>query len=1072
MIVRLNILRMLCLCVVLLGATLPMAHGQTVDMRAGIHEGFGRLVFEWSQTTAYTARIADGRLEVTFQSPIAADPQILLPRLPKYLKSARKENGGRKLVFDLNGDYRLRQRVFGTSVVLDLIRVEGEKTASATSKTSPKLITVPVRVGFHRDYTRLVFDWPKRSTYRITYKDGQATLRFADPARINLAAVHQALPQDLKTFAITTTAPLTVTMPSPSRPKHFRAGRSGNSVVLDIPKTAASKAPARTEAKETPKSKSTAAEPPKPQAVPVAKVETPKELPEIVDVPAPMVQPGRVVSLSFSWNEPTGAAVFRRGGYIWAVFDRAHSVDTKLMRRMGEGLLLDVEQVKVPNGTAVRILAPSNYNPSLRREGLLWIVDIMAQSLRPVNPIKITALPQRPEGVKWFLPMNEGGAVLNVVDPEIGDTMMVVPVIPLGHGIEHARQTVDLEMPVTAQGVVVYPRTDNLEVSSNRNGIDIGRDGGLRLSKEATISTALATPTGENAVIRAFDLAEWQRDGEDAFVKDRLGLREAVMEASQERKNFARMDLARFFFAHRYGAEALGVLRTIAADNPQRMDQPDFLAVQGGANYLMHRWDNAIKAFSHETLAGSTEAQFWNALAKVKVGDDDGTGENTLIIRAGAPILKDYPDRLRTRLALDAAEALANVGDDVGVNNFLEAAKRDNLSIQEQAEMAYLKGRMHASTGALESAISDWEEAEDTFVRPFRARAAFNRILLQRQMDQISMNDAIENLDRLRFAWRGDDFEYKLLDTLARMNLDDKRYADGLRILRQMVSYFRDRPESKTITELMRSTFRELYLNGRADDLPPVRAIGLFEEFRELTPPGAEGDEMIRKLADRLVSVDLLQQAAQLLEHQVDARLKDVEKSRVGARLALVYLLDRKPSLALAALKKTTYDKNPNGLAEQRKQLRARALADLGQDKNALAVLAADNSDETNLLKAEIQWREQNWPGAADALAQTVRPPAEGAQMSQDMRQRVLQLATALRLSDQRRDIALLRRDYLRYMNSTAEFDAFNLLTSQTSSGLIDLQTVEAQIKQAESFRSFMGDYKDRMKEGGLSAIN
>jgi hypothetical protein len=88
------------------------------------------------------------------------------------------------------------------------------------------------------------------------------------------------------------------------------------------------------------------------------------------------------------------------------------------------------------------------------------------------------------------------------------------------------------------------------------------------------------------------------------------------------------------------------------------------------------------------------------------------------------------------------------------------------------------------------------------------------------------------------------------------------------------------------------------------------------------------------------------------------------------------------------------------------------------------------------------------------------------------MRQRVLQLATALRLSDQRRDIALLRRDYLRYMNSTAEFDAFNLLTSQTSSGLIDLQTVEAQIKQAESFRSFMGDYKDRMKEGGLSAIN
>ena len=38
----------------------------------------------------------------------------------------------------------------------------------------------------------------------------------------------------------------------------------------------------------------------------------------------------------------------------------------------------------------------------------------------------------------------------------------------------------------------------------------------------------------------------------------------------------------------------------------------------------------------------------------------------------------------------------------------------------------------------------------------------------------------------------------------------------------------------------------------------------MFYEFRELTPIGRRGDEMIRRLADRLVAVDLLDQAGEL----------------------------------------------------------------------------------------------------------------------------------------------------------------------------------------------------------------
>ena len=62
---------------------------------------------------------------------------------------------------------------------------------------------------------------------------------------------------------------------------------------------------------------------------------------------------------------------------------------------------------------------------------------------------------------------------------------------------------------------------------------------------------------------------------------------------------------------------------------------------------------------------------------------------------------------------------------------------------------------------------------------------------------------------------------------------------------------------------------------------------------------------MIRRLADRLVSVDLLDQAAELLQHQVDHRLQGAARAQVATRLAVIYLMNRKPDRALAVLQAT-----------------------------------------------------------------------------------------------------------------------------------------------------------------------
>src|SRR5262249_62419748 len=109
-----------------------------------------------------------------------------------------------------------------------------------------------------------------------------------------------------------------------------------------------------------------------------------------------------------------------------------------------------------------------------------------------------------------------------------------------------------------------------------------------------------------------------------------------------------------------------------------------------------------------------------------------------------------------------------------------------------------------------------------------------------------------------------------------------------------------------------------------------------FFDFRDLTPIGRRGDEMIRRLADRLISVDLLDQAAELLQHQVDHRLEGAGRAQVATRLAVVYLMNRKADRALAALRAARTAELSNDLRSQRLLLQARARSDLGRHDGAL----------------------------------------------------------------------------------------------------------------------------------------
>jgi hypothetical protein len=135
--------------------------------------------------------------------------------------------------------------------------------------------------------------------------------------------------------------------------------------------------------------------------------------------------------------------------------------------------------------------------------------------------------------------------------------------------------------------------------------------------------------------------------------------------------------------------------------------------------------------------------------------------------------------------------------------------------------------------------------------------------MLRLRKADITRKDAITALETLTTVWRGGEVKMQGLKLLAHLYTEESRYRDVFHALRVALLTHPNSELTRQIQDEAAATFETLFLGGKGDALPPVEALGLFYDYCNPTPIGRRGDEMIRRLTDRLVSVDLLDQAAE-----------------------------------------------------------------------------------------------------------------------------------------------------------------------------------------------------------------
>jgi hypothetical protein len=248
--------------------------------------------------------------------------------------------------------------------------------------------------------------------------------------------------------------------------------------------------------------------------------------------------------------------------------------------------------------------------------------------------------------------------------------------------------------------------------------------------------------------------------------------------------------------------------------------------------------------------------------------------------------------------------------------------------------------------------------------------------------------------------------------------------------------------------------------------LTAIDALALFYDFRDRTPIGRRGDEMIRRLADRLVGVDLLDQAAELLQYQVDHRLQGAARAQVAIRLAVIYLMNRKAEDAIATLRATRVEDVSREMRQQRLLIESRALSDLGRYDVALEIIANITGPESSRLRSNILWSAHRWREAAEQIELIYGDRwTEFAPLNDVERSDMLRAAAGYALGEDSLGLARFRERYAGKMGEGPDRRAFDVISEPVEASGADFRAIAHSVAAADTLNAFLRDLRARYPE-------
>ena len=227
---------------------------------------------------------------------------------------------------------------------------------------------------------------------------------------------------------------------------------------------------------------------------------------ETTPLPARKLEHHAPVALRFAWKGNVGAAAYRRGGYLWLVFDRPPPGD--LVRHIVKAApqVAGAEQYELAGATVIRLSVPPTWRARLEREDSAWIAHLGVPTPQTGPELKVEVdAATRPAQVLFHAV--GAGKTRWFTDPVLGDRIAVVPLSVPGQGLGNSREFLQFRALESSQGVVLQPLSEGIEVAATGKGVRVRHAEGLIVSYGSTLALLQSNIHSRPKGPRLFDLA-------------------------------------------------------------------------------------------------------------------------------------------------------------------------------------------------------------------------------------------------------------------------------------------------------------------------------------------------------------------------------------------------------------------------------------------------------------------------------------------------------------------------------------------------------------------------------------
>ena len=781
------------------------------------------------------------------------------------------------------------------------------------------------------------------------------------------------------------------------------------------------------------------------------------------------------IKVNFNWLEDVGCVIYEKNDKLWIIFDKYKLLN---INEFSDSHLIDI--MNFSDKLTIVSIDNKKYKNKFKnifasKFGYQWVIEINNRDDKRNKFTESAFLDKSTNIIVNIFTKESLSEPIKFFDSLNKENIIVVSSKSTANGIFNKKIYIDFEILNSFQGIAILPINDHVNFNIDEQQVKISAKlGSLSISDELIAKIDSDSKTMKQPLSSLLNLKKFETSGVNFIENIRTIQRDIVLAEDINNSKNLYLNLALSYLANGYYLESSLIIKLIEINDVSLSNSPTIKLIKAiihfkGENFI--EADKILNSIDITDILATNRKEIHflkgliNNIINKKSDDAVKIDLSSYIINDQNNFLNNYTEPLKLDFSIAILKQLIQKDQTDKAKKLWDKINSFKIDKHNQNKLNLIKYTFDIRQNNDEEAIDELNKCIDDWHDDFNyVQCTFNLLKYKFDNNQLNVEEYTKSLANLSLIWKGDEYEIKILKELGDIFFENKNYTNALKWWRKITIYYPFSLDSIAISKKLNTTFIDFFTNDLDQNVSHLEAVSLFYEFDSLLPIGRIGDQIVLRLVDHLIALDLLDRATNLLKHQITYRLWGQQRERLVNKLAEIYILDKHPELAIDTIQlSNSLDVLPQDVSLERKYLLSVAYLKNDQIQDAVNLLQSDQTIESDDINSQLFWNLKNWNKYnyyAEPFIYSIRN--NNSELNYNDSLKILRLSISYLINNQKQLFYDLQKDfYNRISNNGINLDLFNVLNQISKTESINsVMSLNQLVKFEDNINNFLNKLK------------